>query len=111
MKGPTMRLRAEGSARRTLKPSPRSAVRGPTTLARGSHRNLSPGAGSWPGKKLMDDLPCPRVAAGRPRRSGQRDELLALHRRHQAVERLVHLGPARQLLHIVEPAPDVRIGR
>ena len=35
--GPTMRVRADGSARRTEKPSPRSTVRGAITLAMASH--------------------------------------------------------------------------
>ena len=48
-----MRDCADGSARRTVKPSPRSAVRGTTTAFSASHWNLSPAFGSWPGKKLM----------------------------------------------------------
>src|SRR5450432_578921 len=50
---PTMRERAEGSARRTENPSPRSTVRGTTTCAIASQLKESPASGSLPGKKLM----------------------------------------------------------
>ena len=52
-----MRDCADGSARRTVKPSPRSAVRGTITCLIASHWNLSPAAGSLPGKKLMSCAP------------------------------------------------------
>ena len=47
-----MRVRADGSARRTAK-SPRSTVRGTITWAMASQAYASPAAGSLPGKKLM----------------------------------------------------------
>ena len=50
-------------------------------------------------------------ASTSPEHALQRHELLALHRLAQAVERLVDAAPARQLLHRVEPAPHVRVGR
>jgi hypothetical protein len=41
----------------------------------------------------------------------ERVELLVLDRLGEAIERLVDLGPARQALHVGEPALNVRIGR
>src|SRR3974390_2762449 len=52
MNGPTMRERAEGSARRTCKP-PRSTVRGTTMCAIASLDGASPNVGSLAGKKLI----------------------------------------------------------
>src|SRR5271169_1111432 len=52
MNGPTMRERADGSARCTLKP-PRSTERGTITCAMTSLERASPKAGSLAGKKLM----------------------------------------------------------
>src|SRR5690349_7654370 len=40
-----------------------------------------------------------------------RVELLLLRRLDEAIEHFVDLGPARQLLHVVEPALHVGIGR
>src|SRR4051812_970227 len=50
-----MRDCADGSARLTVKPSPRSAVRGTTTCLVASHWYLSPAFGSGSGEKLMRD--------------------------------------------------------
>src|SRR6187402_494251 len=54
-----------------------------------------------------------RVRARAPRPTGnrdsERDELLALELCLEAVEYLVHLRPALELLHVVEPARDVRV--
>src|SRR5262252_7256810 len=55
MKGPTMRERAEGSARCTVK-SPRSTERGTITCAMASAWSALPASGSWPRKKLMGSL-------------------------------------------------------
>src|ERR1700746_523337 len=52
MNGPTMRERAEGSARRTCNP-PRSTVRGTTMCAIASLDGASPNVGSLAGKKLI----------------------------------------------------------
>src|SRR5690348_12840802 len=52
MNGPTMRERADGSARRTCNP-PRSTVRGTTICAIASLEGSSPNVGSLAGKKLM----------------------------------------------------------
>src|SRR5215471_6663292 len=52
MNGPTMRLCAWGSARRTVNP-PRSAVRGMITRSMASHAGASPAIGSLAGKKLI----------------------------------------------------------
>src|SRR5262245_44218562 len=41
----------------------------------------------------------------------RRHELLALELRLEAVEHFVHRLPALELLHVVEPPGDVRIGR
>src|ERR1051326_4453291 len=54
MNGPTMRRRAEGSARRTVSP-PRSTVRGTIAMSIASQLNASPRTGSLAGKKLMAD--------------------------------------------------------
>src|SRR5215510_1811998 len=56
MKGPTMRWRAWGRARRTEKP-PRSTLRGTMINSIASQAGLSPGAGSLPGKNVMAN-PC-----------------------------------------------------
>src|SRR5579862_1326856 len=100
MNGPTMRERAEGRARCTWKP-PRSTERGTITCSMTSLARASPGAGSLPGKKLMlSSL-----------QGSDRVELLLLHRVDQAVEHFIDLRPARQLLHVVEPALDIRVSR
>src|SRR5215475_5399781 len=52
MKGPTIRRRACGSARRTEKP-PRSTLRGTIISSMASQAETSPGRGSLPGKKLI----------------------------------------------------------
>src|SRR5262245_33227232 len=52
MNGPTMRRRACGSARRTVK-SPTSAVRGTITRSMASQAGALPAAGSCAGKKLI----------------------------------------------------------
>jgi hypothetical protein len=52
MKGPTMRRRVEGNARRTVNP-PRSAVRGTITSSIASHEWASPGSGSLAGNQLI----------------------------------------------------------
>src|SRR5262249_23324179 len=52
MNGPTMRRRALGSPRRTVKP-PMSAVRGTMTRSIASQAGASPGVGSLAGEKLM----------------------------------------------------------
>src|SRR6516165_91896 len=54
MKGPTMRRRACGSARRTSK-WPRSTLRGTMTRSMASAAVALPGGGSLPGKKLMTE--------------------------------------------------------
>ena len=58
-----MRDCADGSARRTVKPSPRSAVRGTITCLIASHWYVSPAAGSLPGKKLMITPPLSAASA------------------------------------------------
>src|SRR5271168_1902509 len=62
MNGPTMRERADGSARCTWKP-PRSTERGTITWAMASAARASPKAGSLAGKKLMRHHP-PATAGG-----------------------------------------------
>src|SRR5271167_2632774 len=62
MNGPTMRERADGSARCTWKP-PRSTERGTMTWAMASTARASPKAGSLAGKKLMRHHP-PAAARG-----------------------------------------------
>src|SRR5271155_2992495 len=98
MNGPTMRERADGSARCTWKP-PRSTVRGTISCSMASLACASPKAGSLAGKKLTI------------RASSYGVERLLFHRLDEAIEHLVDLGPARQLLHVVEPALDIWIGR
>src|SRR5262245_444678 len=65
MNGPTMRRRACGSARRTVKP-PMSAVRGTITRSIASQLGASPAAGSCAGKKLIGSPLRPAAAPGRP---------------------------------------------
>src|SRR5262245_57318152 len=103
MNGPTMRDCADGSARRTAK-SPRSTVRGTMTRSIAAQASASPAAGSLPRKKLMfAPLSLPPPSQGLER--------LPFHRADQAVELGVDLVPARQLLHVVEPARHVRVLR
>src|SRR5689334_3886615 len=106
-----MRDCTDGSARRTVKPSPRSAVRGTITVLIASHWYLSPAAGSWPGKKLMVSFLLACLVASRAPSSGKRHACLSLERSDEAVEHLVDLVPARQLFHPVEPSHDIRIRR
>src|SRR5215470_14717377 len=72
MKGPTMRRRADGNARRTVSP-PRSTVRGTIAMSMASQLNASPRIGSLAGKKLMmdslDDFARPYYC-GRTRETG-----------------------------------------
>src|ERR1700739_4847586 len=56
MNGPTIRERADGSARRTCRP-PRSTERGTITWVIASLERASPKAGSLAGKKLIGAAP------------------------------------------------------
>src|SRR5436190_23575534 len=80
MKGPTMRRLAWGRARRTAK-WPTSTLRGTTTRSMASAARASPGAGSFPRKKLTRTSLCEmlfhveRLGAGRLARGIERDLL------------------------------------
>jgi hypothetical protein len=61
MNGPTIRRRIEGSARRTWKPSPRSRVRGSTTVSIGDAGSRSANGSSGMRQPIRFTMPKERA--------------------------------------------------
>src|ERR1700728_3530615 len=107
MNGPTVRERADGSARWTWK-SPRSTVRGTITCSMASAACASPRSGSLPGKKLMakSSFQWPTIKQMWPRGRDSSPKLPACQGRSLCKD--LELGPRD---HRVDAAAEAAIGR